>query len=231
MIEADPGNAGAHAGLANTLAQRVVRWPSGQATVARERQSVTSTLASERLRTPWARSTLAEARRLARRAAELDPENPETHKSLGLVRSLQDDRTGARQAYEDALRLNPGLWSALVNLAELDLLEGDRRRAIHHFEAAWDAMQSEYAQTPQRIGSWLAELGVLLGELYKAEGQPERAEQWFRRVLETQPWHGDATLGLAYLLRERGETREAESLCGELALRIGPEKRCEAFYQ
>lgn len=227
LIDANPENAAALAGRANALVQRVVRWPSGQATVVRERQSVTEALGSERLQTPWARSTLTEAHRLAARAIELDPRNPEAHKALGLVRSLLGDRTGARQAYENALELKPDLWSALVNLAELEIQEDRRRQAIGHFEAAWNAMQSDYVDSPQRIGSWLAELGVLLGELHKAEGKPEQAEKWFRRVLETQPWHGDATLGLAHLLRERGETREAESLCGELALRIGPEKRCE----
>lgn len=231
LIESEPDNAEAHAGLANAMLQRVVRWPAGQATVVRKRQSVSDTLVSERLDSPWAQTSIAEARRLAERAVALDPGLGQAHKALGLARSLAGDAPGARESYEQALRLDPDLWSALVNLAELDLIEGSRRQAIDRFEAAWNAMQSAYSETPQRIGGWLAELGVLLGELHKAENQPDRAEFWFRRVLETQPWHGDATLGLVALLNDRGQTTEAASLCGELALRIGPEKRCEPFDQ
>jgi len=231
LIESEPDNAEAHAGLANAMLQRVVRWPAGQATVVREHQSVTDTLVSERLDSPWAQASIADARWLATRAVQLDPNLGEARKALGLARSLAGDPAGAREAYEQALRLDPGLWSALVNLAELDLIDGNRQQAIDRFEAAWGAMQAAYSETPQRIGGWLAELGVLLGELHKAENQADRAEFWFRRVLETQPWHGDATLGLVALLNDRGQTMEAASLCGELALRIGPEKRCEPFDQ
>lgn len=50
---------------------------------------------------------LADAKRFAQRAVELDPENPKGYRVLGQVFASAGMKVNARKAYEEALRLDP----------------------------------------------------------------------------------------------------------------------------
>lgn len=72
----------------------------------------------------------AEAAEMARRAVELAPYDTETHAQVGDVALMSGDRAGARRAYQEVLRLNPGHAAARRALAGVDLLSDRQRDAL-----------------------------------------------------------------------------------------------------
>ncbi len=63
------------------------------------------------------------------RAVGLNPGSAEAHNLVGMALADLGDNAGARRAYENALRLNPQLMTALNNLATLELSEHKLPRA------------------------------------------------------------------------------------------------------
>jgi DNA-binding winged helix-turn-helix (wHTH) protein/Tfp pilus assembly protein PilF len=228
LIDEHPGSAAAKAGLANVLVQRVIRWPEGAPPVPAEAQNIRAAQASGRLDSPWAHATLDHAERLAREAVALAPDTPLAHKALGLVLALRGDTTAAA-AYERALALDPGMWEAWLNLGELVANAGDPGTALTHYVKAYEAMRRRYADDPQRIGRWQAELGVLIGETQMTLGRTDAARAWFGEVLDYAPLHPGATAGLAAALVDAGDPGSARALCTDLVTRIGPLKDCEPY--
>lgn len=226
LLEAQPPLAGAKAGLANVLVQRVIRWPAGDVVVPVDRQNIAAARADGRLDTPWAQATLEHAERLAREAVATDAEDPYAHKALGLVLALRGERSAARDAYRRALALDPGMWEAWLNLGEIANHAGETQTALSHFVAAYEAMTRRYADDPQRIGRWQAELGVAIGETQLALGRSKAAQAWFRQVLAYAPLHPNATAGLAATLAQTGDAEGARAVCTALVTRIGPLKDC-----
>ncbi|MCB9652262.1 MAG: hypothetical protein H6730_37510 [Deltaproteobacteria bacterium] len=74
------------------------------------------------------------------------PEEPYFWLALGLVKDHLDDISAARVAYETAARLDPRDATPLMNLAELDLMQGRRRDALRRLDGA--------ANTAQRAQQW-----------------------------------------------------------------------------
>lgn len=189
VLDAAPDRFEARAGLANTLSQRVIRWPEVGDPVTEDDRSVAKALASDRLDSPWARATLARARTLAEDAAGGAPTLGFAWKALGLVATLQRDLDAARSSYGKALAVDPTNWEAAMNLGELELIAGDERSAVEQFVRAYRIMEERYAEGAPGVGSWQPEVGVLIGETYREIGERTDAEAWFRRVLETTPLH------------------------------------------
>jgi DNA-binding winged helix-turn-helix (wHTH) protein/Flp pilus assembly protein TadD len=225
VIAMDPQHAGAQAGLANALVQRVIRWPDDAPGVS----SVTDALASGLNETPQARELLARAESLAQRALRDSPDNADALKALGLVCATSGRLDEARELYERAAAVDGDAWEPLVNLGELDKIEGDLPSAVDHFTGAYEIMQRLYDSEPQKIGPWHASLGVTVGETHEELGNPEDAEIWYRRVLRLSPYDPDATARLAGVLAAAGDLREAMSLCRNLKAVGSAHERCDAL--
>lgn len=229
VLETRPNDAEALAGLANTLSQRVIRWPDVGGPVPAPERRLGAALNSGRLESPWAQATLERARELTERAVDIDPQSGFAWKAHGLVAALRRDLDAARQSYARALDVDPSSWESAVNLGDLDLIENNQADAIRHFVRAYGIMEGRYPESAQRIGPWQPEVGVLIGELYRELGDNTRAEAWFRRVLSSTPLHVDATLALAASRAKTGDEQEAESLCRDLVSRIGPLDDCAPY--
>ena len=87
VIAEDPDNGLAHAGLASTLVQRVIRYPED----GRGADSVGQALASGLTQTPQAKDLLSRAIQLAERSVRLAPTEPLSYKALGLALAVSGD--------------------------------------------------------------------------------------------------------------------------------------------
>jgi DNA-binding winged helix-turn-helix (wHTH) protein len=229
VLGEQPDQPEALAGQANTLIQRLIRWPDSGPAVPEAEHSVTAALASDRLDSPWARETLARAQLLVDRAVRSAPESGFAWKAHGLLAALQGDLERADARYRRALAVDPGNWEAAFNLGELHQIAGDDASAIDFYQRAYGIMEDEYSDSAQRIGPWQPDLGVLIAGLHSAQGNQSEAEAWYRTVLERTPLHVEATLALAAARTRAGDDQEAETLCRELISRIGPLEDCRPF--
>lgn len=229
MLEAEPGHAEALAGLANTLVQRVIRWPEAGPEVPKSEQSVAAALRDGRTDTAWAKATLERAWQLVEQASRSAPDNGFVWKAHGLVAVLNSQRETAMVSYEKALEVDPGNWEAALNLGELYLIAGDATRAIELFQRSYRIMDDEYLENAQRIGPWQPELGLSIGQMYQSMGEASEAEAWYRAVLERTPLHVDTTVALASLRSSVDDGKEAEALCRNLISRIGPLEDCQPY--
>ncbi|AKS41872.1 winged helix-turn-helix domain-containing protein [Wenzhouxiangella marina] len=229
LLEAEPDRSEALAGLANTLIQRLIRWPETGGPVPEVERSVAAALDSGRLELPWARATLAQAELLVESAVREDPESGFAWKAHGLVHALNRRLDEAQASYRRALDVDPDNWEAAANLGELYLIAGEDALAVAAFERAYGLMDAGYSDRAQRIGPWQPEVGILIGALHRRLGADSEAERWYRRVLESTPLHAEATVALAEARAAAGDEDEAESLCRELISRIGPLDDCQPY--
>lgn len=218
----------AHAGLANALVQRVMRY-SADAAPDIAPVNLGSALASGRLETDEARHQLQRALGLAERSVRLAPRNAASHKALGFVQSALGDFESAEASYQRAVQLDPQAWDVLINLGDIDEIQGRGEEALVHFEAAYEAMVGLYASRGQRVGPWIAEMGVAIGDRHEVAGRGEDAEVWYRRVLGFEPLHPTATCALARRLERSGDGAAAGRLRDELAQRLDEQGGCSAF--
>jgi transcriptional activator of cad operon len=215
------------AGLANGLVQRAVRWlglGEGEA-----RTNLQQALDSGVLSTPAAQQLLSRAEALGDRAVTMAPNDPAALRALGLVMAATRRFTEARTLYERALAADPKAWGALINLADIDGMEGDRAASLTRLERAHAIMADLYPKQAVQIRPWHAALGVLIAARHLEARNATAAEDWYRRVLATSPLHEAATAGLAGVLAGRGEVVAAQLLCREFIARVGKSTLCEAF--
>lgn len=227
LVASHPDYAPAYAGLANALAQRVMRWPAEPPGVVHK--SLRSALADGHLELPAARRTLERAEALARQAIALAPGDAASQKALGLVRSTRGDLDGALAAYRRAVEIDPDAWGALINIGDVLEIAGRGDEALPYFEAAYAAMTRAYRRETPRIQPWYAELATILGDRHRAKGRLGEAAVWYRRALEFLPLHPAATAGLARVLESSGDAAGAARLCRELRERLGPGPPCPAL--
>ncbi|MDX1678901.1 bacterial transcriptional activator domain-containing protein, partial [Arsukibacterium sp.] len=81
-----------------------------------------------------------------------------------------------------------------------------------------------------QIRPWIADVGSLLGDLYREDADYQRAESWYRRVISLAPLHEEATLGLARVLAATGDTPGAIQLCRQLKQRLQQEEKCQQLF-
>lgn len=185
----------ADAGLARALVQQVVRWPETLGSNAAGASSLREALNRGLTASTAARDTLERAERLARRATRTRPDSPKTWHSLGLVLMSRERIDDAAVAYGGALALDPEYVPALLAFGEMAQLEGKRRVAIGYFERAYEALLANYGDSPRLAGDWLAPLGTLIADEYRAAGMVQRAAYWERRVRVDFPLHGERASG------------------------------------
>lgn len=220
VLDREPDNAPALAGLANALTQRQIRY-QGPGSEGDGRQTLTQALQSGWLDSENARAGLERAVALARRAADIDPSHARAWRALGLALSAARQFEQAEAAYERALVIDLDDWGSMINLSELHALMGEPERSTPYLEQAWTAMERGYAADPVGIRPWHSAVGLSVARAKQEAGALEEAELWYRRVLNLDPLNGEAVRGLSGLLREAGDADEADALCDALARGTG----------
>jgi DNA-binding winged helix-turn-helix (wHTH) protein len=221
-IRNDATDASALAGLSNCLVQRAVRWLGN-----RPRSTLSDALETGALASLDAQKLLNDALILSDRAAALRPRDPTALKARGLALIALSRFAEARCVLEQALLLDPKAWSVLVNLADLDGIEGHAARALHNLERAYDAMREAYRRDAVLIRPWHAALGTLIAERHLALGDDVQAAVWYRRVIALAPLNENAIAGLAKILVMTGDVTAARALCLDVIARVGESELCE----
>ncbi len=132
-------------------------------------------------------------------AMRLDPLNPTTYRTKGMLEYLARDYPAARVAFERALTLNPEMGAAHSNIGQIDYIEGHYTAALAQFAAEKRALSrlEGLAMTLPRTGD-RAGGQARLAELEKQFG--ENALYQEARVLAQ--W-GDTTRAIDALERAR----------------------------
>jgi tetratricopeptide (TPR) repeat protein len=128
---------------------------------------------------------------------------------LGAVYVALDDIPAARNALEEALRINPNYEEALYNLAVLER-GTDQQKSAELLEKAIE-IDPNYSLAHQE-----------LGKIYHRMGNLTKAEYHFRRSIETEPTDYWSHLYLANVLAAQGENVEAEQTF-RIAINLRPE--------
>ena len=220
VLEDNPQDAAAMAGLSNALTQRVIRY-QGLDEAEPDRTTLSAALESGWLSTPEAGTRLERAVSLARQSTEADPSHPRAWRALGLAHAASGDFEAAERAYERALVIDPDDWGTMINLSELSRLMGQPERSTPYLEQAWAAMERNYQANPVAIRPWHSSVGIFIAEARLQADEPQEAELWYRRVLALDPLNREAVTGLAALLTRYGDRPAAEELCAGLARASG----------
>ena len=154
--------------------------------------------ASLEARLALVRSLLA-AGNLARAESEIAellkgaPNSGAVHALNGALQDSRKDRAGARQSFEKALELSPGLVEAIGGLTYLDL-QGK------NYEAAIARLEPEIARQPNN-----PQIIALLARTYEAAGDAAKMEEALRRAVTADPRFapGYAMLAQLYVKQQR----------------------------
>jgi tetratricopeptide (TPR) repeat protein len=130
-------------------------------------------------------------------ARKESPNDPQAAYYLGVALHSLGDTAGARKEYSDALKLDPKLTEASVNLSQLELEAKELPQAL----ATVDAGLKSAPKQPDLL------LNRAL--ILEASGKPEEALKAYGEAAAARP--DDAELHLAYadLLRQAGKSEEA----------------------
>jgi DNA-binding winged helix-turn-helix (wHTH) protein/Tfp pilus assembly protein PilF len=227
-IRHDPSNVRAHAGLANALVQRVMRWPQGDAPGARTFTKLEDALKAGFVDQPKAQQVLRRAMRMAQRAVQLNPRDAAAQKALAFVNSARRDFDGALSGYKLAVSLDPDAWGPMINIGDILEIQGRAAEAVPYFEKAYVTMTRVYGAQTVRVRPWHSELGIHIGDAYRARGQLKQSAQWYRKVLDSAPLHPAATGRLAGVLQQSGDEVTARELCAALKSRLGASADCSS---
>jgi len=159
-----------------------------------------------------------EARDLALRAKELDPDNPRIYSVIGAYASNHGNQEGAMRAYETRLSLEPKSPGAYNNLAIYAFYGAEPRRAIELLTKAINL-------DPKHPHGLLL---MSMGPAYFMLGDNDAAIEWCLKSLETNPTfpYTRAYLAMAYALK--GGDAKARAETTELR-RLGPNIKLSAF--
>jgi DNA-binding winged helix-turn-helix (wHTH) protein/TolB-like protein/tetratricopeptide (TPR) repeat protein len=143
-------------------------------------------------------ATLAEARRNAQRAIEIDPELAEGHAGLGWVRFWHDwDWSAAEATFQRAIRLNASEVNAHFGLAQLLDALGRGPEASEQLRIAREI-------DPMSLILLTIESGTLFGA-----GKREEAQQRLQRVFDIEPDFWVAHLSQGGMLWAQGQKAAA----------------------
>lgn len=227
-IRRDPNNARAHAGLANALVQRVMRWPQGIGPDARTFTKLEDALKAGLVDQPKAQSVLRRALRMAQKSVQLNSRDAAAHKALAFVHSAQRGFDDALNGYKRAVALDPDAWGPMINIGDILEIQGRSAEAVPYFEKAYETMARVYGAQTVRVRPWHSELGIHIGDAYRAQGELKQSAQWYRKVLVGAPLHPAATGRLASVLQQTGDEETARELCAALKSRLGENADCSS---
>lgn len=145
-----------------------------------------------------------------RKAAELLPEDHETHYNLGNTLLLLNRLNEAEASYRQALRIRPDDADACFNLGNALWKQGRLDEAAASYLKALK-IRPDHAEVYGNLGNILQELGKL-----------DEAEASYRRALQLKPGYAAAHYNLGNLLHDRNRLDEAEASYRQ-ALKISPD--------
>ena len=149
-------------------------------------------------------TAMADARRLAHRALDIEPENAEAMAHLGAVHFFFDwDMERAARRVNDALSLSPGYDIALLLAADIYIVQGEFERGQSFIDRALQA-------DPLNVG-----LLMNVGDLLMMQSRPEEAASSLRTALEIEPNSRPVALRLALALAQAGEGAASEHALGQ----------------
>jgi len=105
-----------------------------------------------------------------RQLVEASPLNSRFARLYGAALGLSGDIKGAQQWFERAIELDSANIEAMIHLARMDLVQGNRDKAITYLEA-------KAAENPESY-----ELMVELGKTYSLLGEPKAALRWLQKA-------------------------------------------------
>ena len=147
----------------------------------------------------FARGQVAPAREVLERAAGLAPSNAEVLNDLGNARRAAGDKAAAIEAFNAAIKADPGFAFAHFNLADALLEAGDAIRASAAYE---NIMTRGFTGID---GDFHVNRGLCLLHLDEAP----RALEAFRAALALEPGHSRAAATLSDALQRLGQHRDA----------------------
>lgn len=157
----------------------------------------------------WA-GKFEEAGRVALRAVELAPTDPNTQFAAGFELARQGNLTRAGTHFAEAIRLEPEHAQAHYNLGLVYARAQDMARATGHFTEAV-RLDPEHALLRNNLGMALL-----------SEGKLEEAAAEFTEAIRLQPAYVLAHINLAKVLARQGKTEVAVAQL-ETALRFDPD--------
>jgi tetratricopeptide (TPR) repeat protein len=148
------------------------------------------------------------------RLMKVAPNSPRTYQLMASVASADGNWQGAIDAYRKALRVDPGLQGAHLQIAILMLMHSPDANAWHQAIAE---LNEEL-----KIDPTSAQAEYEIGEAYRKHGELEPAVAAFRKTLTLDTNAVPARVGLAKALRQL--SRKSEALAAlEPALKSAPE--------
>lgn len=165
------------------------------------------------------------------------PSNPSFHNLQGMVKQAQGDRAGARASFERAGKLDPSFVQAPLNLARLDIAEGQFDRAQAQLDAVLKGDDRnleailEQGTLAMRRGNeeaairWLgkghdlyalsdARSGLMLVDLHLRRGRKEPAHEIARQLNANIPDNLPILVALARTQVAMGDTAAARTSLG-----------------
>lgn len=140
-------------------------------------------------------------------AAELWPEDAETHSILGVVLKALGRLGEAEASFEQALQLAPGLAQAHNNMGILRRQQGRLVEAAAHYSHALE-VAPDVPETHSNLGNVLRDLGRM-----------DEAQASYRRALQFDPCYAAGHTNLGVVLLHEGRVSEAEA-CHRRALEL-----------
>ncbi len=135
------------------------------------------------------------------------PDSAPIEAKRGVLLGLQRDPAGARRAFQNALRLQPGLLEATAGLVALDMAQKDTGAALSRV----DALISSPDADPAAL--------MLAARTYAGSGNLRTAEELLRRLVQNSPEYLPAYSALGGLYVRQNRLDEALAEFEDLARR------------
>uniref|UniRef100_A0A3P8PZN6 dolichyl-phosphate-mannose--protein mannosyltransferase n=1 Tax=Astatotilapia calliptera TaxID=8154 RepID=A0A3P8PZN6_ASTCA len=148
----------------------------------------------------------SEANEVYLKGIENCPDSSDLHNNYGVF--LVDTGQRAAAHYQQAVRLKPAHYVAMVNLGRLLRSSNENKEAESWYKRALQVTRKVDILTP-------------LGALYYNTGRYEEALQVYREAVALQPESTDIWLALAQVLAMAGRTKEAEKMMLDVISRKG----------
>uniref|UniRef100_A0A3Q4FYV3 dolichyl-phosphate-mannose--protein mannosyltransferase n=1 Tax=Neolamprologus brichardi TaxID=32507 RepID=A0A3Q4FYV3_NEOBR len=148
----------------------------------------------------------SEANEVYLKGIENCPDSSDLHNNYGVF--LVDTGQRAAAHYQQAVRLKPAHYVAMVNLGRLLRSSNENQEAESWYKRALQVTRKVDILTP-------------LGALYYNTGRYEEALQVYREAVALQPESTDIWLALAQVLAMAGRTKEAEKMMLDVISRKG----------
>jgi tetratricopeptide (TPR) repeat protein len=135
------------------------------------------------------------------RLMKVAPHSARGYQVMGEVSATEGNWQRAVDAYRQAIRLDPAMPGAHLEIATLLLLHSPEADA---WQRALEELNAELKINPTSVPALYE-----VGEVCRKHGQPEQAISWFQRALKLDSRFVEARIGLAKALREQDRKQEA----------------------